>query len=296
MEKVVRTYGCEYEERRVRGVCIGLARQFVQQGVGEGFPIEKFRKGKEPQDRESTASLTEIADTEVVNISYEKNKKESSLDYTELSSKDINIIDDGQIEMDSSLEAENISAQDFAASIRRPTIQRPTGNGVSHHLPDPDFSEPKPPEYIATESLSSTNRRISRKTISSLQPLTQCPLAQPHLWPSPNAKPVHRPRTEQASTHGHWRLCLRWSKDTGNRMVGYPVLSSPIDSGESCIGHIEPEYIATISRSSNNRRVLTMPQRLSSTIVIDSATNINNTYLLLLVTPSLIALQPIAAF
>lgn len=129
MEKVVRTYGCDYEERRVRGVCIGLARQFVQQGVGEGFLIEKFRKGKEPQDRESTttaeeaASLTEIADTEVVNISYEKNKKESSLDYTELSSKDINIIDDGQIEMDSSLEAENIRAQDFAASIRRPTIQ-----------------------------------------------------------------------------------------------------------------------------------------------------------------------------
>lgn len=70
----------------------------MQQGVGEGFLVEKFRKGKEPQDRESAttaeeaASLTEIADTEVVNISYEKNKKESSLDYTKLSSKGINII------------------------------------------------------------------------------------------------------------------------------------------------------------------------------------------------------------
>ena len=45
MERFIKIYGCEYEERRVRGVVVCLACQFVEKGVGEGFRVEKIRKG-----------------------------------------------------------------------------------------------------------------------------------------------------------------------------------------------------------------------------------------------------------
>ena len=45
METFIKIYGCEYEERRVRGVMVCLARQFVEEGIGEGFRVDKIRRG-----------------------------------------------------------------------------------------------------------------------------------------------------------------------------------------------------------------------------------------------------------